>query len=72
MLLPTDQAGLNRDTETRAVINVDSNAYALYKQMRDSSMQTSVFEQRLNRVDSDIAEIKQMLQLLILNGKNNV
>lgn len=72
MLLPTDQAGLNRDLENSAIINVDKNAYETYKQIRQSKTQADVFEARLNKVDNDIEEIKQMLQFLISNGKNNV
>jgi hypothetical protein len=72
MLLPTDQIGLNRDCDSNAIINIDKNAFELYKQMRERNTKTIEFEQRLNKVDNDIAEIKQMLQLLILNGKNNV
>ena len=60
MLLPTDQIGLNRDCDSNAIINIDKNAFELYKQMRERNTKTIEFEQRLNKVDNDIAEIKQI------------
>jgi hypothetical protein len=61
----TDFEGLVKDPESGAVLNVDNSkleAYKKHKQFLVASMNNS---ERINKVENDIQEIKEMLSQLI-------
>lgn len=61
----TDFDGLVKDPESGAVLSVDNiklDAYKKRKQFVESNMKTS---ERINKVENDLQEIKEMLAQLI-------
>jgi|TARA_B100000035_G_scaffold313965_1_gene328950 predicted transcriptional regulator len=65
-LIPVkDQSGFFRDSETGAIINNDSNEYKSYMNNRDKLLSE---KERIDKLESDIGDIKRMLQQLT-NGQ---
>ena len=61
-LIPVkDQSGFFRDSETGAIINNDSNEYKSYMNNRDKLLSE---KERIDKLESDIGDIKRMLQQL--------
>ena len=65
----TEEKNLVRDTNSRAVINTDRNAYTMYKAKREQDKKANDLVQDVNRLKEDIHEIKQMLHSII-RGSN--
>ena len=59
------QPGLYRDSETGAIINNRSNEYQNYVNNRDKLLSE---KERIDKLESDIGDIKRMLQQLT-NGQ---
>jgi hypothetical protein len=58
----TDKPGYYRDMTSGAVINRDAKALELY---RLKKMKKAQMEERQNKIESEVAEIKEMLQSVI-------
>ena len=54
------QSGFFRDSETGAIINNNSNDYDTYVSNRDKLLSE---KERIDKLESDIGDIKRMLQL---------
>lgn len=59
-----DQRGLIRDTKTRAIINIRKDEYESKKIIRERKLQE---QKRLNILENDMKEIKELLQKLVNN-----
>lgn len=54
--------GLVRDLESNAVINNDKTAYQNYMQLKEQKLKE---KQRLDRLETEVSEIKSLLQKLV-------
>lgn len=54
--------GLVRDLESNAVINNDKTAYQNYIQLREQKLKE---KQRLDKLETEVGEIKSLLQKLV-------
>ena len=68
-IVATEEKHLVRDTNSRAVINTDRNAYTMYRAKREQDKKANDLVQDVNRLKEDIHEIKQMLHSII-RGSN--
>ena len=69
-LIPVqDSPGIFRDSETKAIINKNTNDYNLYvrcrKQMKTNEERIGDLEKKVDHLTGDIGDIKSMLQTLI-------
>lgn len=63
--IKTDVEGLVKDPRSGAVLNVDNKRLAAYKKQK-AFMQNSVQStERLDKVENDLAEIKDLLKQLL-------
>jgi len=64
-----DNPHLRRDPITKAIIDVDADAYARYCQQRTERQfarnKISQLEDRINKFETDISSIKTLLQQLL-------
>lgn len=64
-----DNPNLRRDAKTNAIVDVDSDAYKNYirnKQLRqEQQLKNTLFEERINNLESDISDIKRLLTQLV-------
>ena len=60
-----DHENLRRDKFSKAVINVDEHEYAAYLKKRQRSEQIDYLEQKVDNLQGDIKDIKQILQQLV-------
>lgn len=64
-----DHADLRRDTYSNAVIDVNTEAYTNYRKIKESRYQqlerVDSMENRINNMESDIADIKSLLIKLL-------
>lgn len=65
MYVKTDVEGLVKDTKSGAVLNVDHAKLAAYKKQKAFLEDRSKDGERLNRVENDLNEIKNLLQALL-------
>jgi K+/H+ antiporter YhaU regulatory subunit KhtT len=63
--LQTDVAGLVKDTKSQAVLNVDNKKLEAYRRQKQVMNQTVEQSQRLENVEQQISEIKQMFNILL-------
>lgn len=75
-LQKTPIPGLYRSPESNALINTDSNAlqaYKLkkqkYKEMESIKLSVDRNEDRINKLETDLSEIKDMLRQLLKNNE---
>jgi len=61
-----DAAGLHRDMGCGAILNTSSVDYDKYIKQRESMMSQ---KRRVDKLESDISEIKNMLQQLLSESK---
>jgi len=54
--------GFFRDTETQAIVNKNNLAYQSYVQNRDKLLSD---KERIDKLESEIGDIKSMIQILI-------
>lgn len=65
MLVKTDVEGLMKDSRSGAVLNVDNAKLSAYKKQKAFMEDRSRDADRLNRVENDLCEIKNLLQALL-------
>ena len=65
MYVKTDVEGLIKDTKSGAILNVDNAKLAAYKKQKAYMEDRSKDGERLNRVENDLNEIKNLLQALL-------
>lgn len=69
LLKVAENPGLRRDRSTNAVLDVDRDAYQRYKKLKQSKKEqqerVDVMENRINNMESDIADIKSLLIRLL-------
>lgn len=75
-LQKTPISGLYRSPESNALINTDSNAlqaYKLkkqkYKEMESLKLSVDRNEDKINKLETDLSEIKDMLRQLLKNNE---
>jgi len=61
----TDVEGLVKDTQSGAILNVDHAALNAYRKQKAALSNASDATKRLDRLENDMSEIKQMLQQLL-------
>lgn len=62
-----DSIGLHREMESGAILNTSSDDYNKYIKQRESMLSQ---KQRVDKLESDISEIKSMLNQLLLTSKS--
>jgi hypothetical protein len=65
MYVKTEVEGLVKDTESGAILNVDNARLAAYKKQKSFMADRTRDTERINKIENDINEIKQMLQSLV-------
>lgn len=65
MLVKTDAEGFVKDMTTGAVLNVDHNKLSAYKKQKAYMSEREKDSERLNRLEHDLTDIKNMLQSLL-------
>lgn len=65
MYVKTDVEGLVKDTKSGAILNVDSAKLVAYKKQKAYMEDRNKDGERLNRVENDLNEIKNLLQALL-------
>lgn len=65
MYLKTDVHGLVKDSNSGAVLNVDNRQLDAYKKQKYFMESKNKDTERLNRVENDLSQIKEMLQILL-------
>jgi|DEB0MinimDraft_10_1074344.scaffolds.fasta_scaffold328505_2 hypothetical protein len=61
----TEVIDFARDTSSGALINTNKSAFLAYKQQRQKVTRLDCFEEELEYVRSEIAEVKYLLQKLV-------
>jgi len=60
-----DHSNLARDRQTQAIIDIDDTAYQKYQLQKEERLNQKAkiqeFEQKLNRVESELTDIKSLL-----------
>lgn len=69
MLIKTEDSSFAKDSESGAFINIDDAGYQRFKAQRAAAKQTSDLCDRMNAVEGDLREIKNLL-LQVVNGRN--
>jgi hypothetical protein len=67
-LIKTNVPGFYKDPETNAIINTNDD-YMAYKSQRDKSKDYDNLKNKVNKMEGDISDIKNLL-LQLVNGKN--
>jgi hypothetical protein len=67
-LVKTNIPNFYKDSDTNAIINT-SDEYQIYKSKRDKFKQEQELKNKVDKMENDINDIKNML-LQIVNGKN--
>lgn len=68
MTLRTD---LKRDNDSNALLNVDNASLAAYRAARDRDNQINSYIDKVEKLNEDVTEIKNMLKALI-NGSKHI
>lgn len=63
--IKTEAEGLVRDPESGAVLNVDISKLEAYRKQKEYMQNAMKNNERINKVENDLNEIKQMLSQLI-------
>lgn len=72
MKIKTDADNFLRDKQSSALLNIDVNAFRIYRQQRESQTATASVRQDVDDLKKDVADIKDMLLILIKqNSKEN-
>lgn len=61
----TDVEGLVKDSNSGAILNVDNSKLEAYRKQKKFMEDRSKESDRLNRLENDLTEIKNMLQSLL-------
>lgn len=65
MYVKTDVDGLVKDTESGAILNVDNARLTAYKKQKAFMADRTKDTERINKIENDLNEIKQLLQTLV-------
>lgn len=65
MYVKTDVDGLVKDTDSGAILNVDNARLAAYKKQKAFMADRNKDAERINKIENDLNEIKQLLQSLV-------
>jgi hypothetical protein len=65
MIVKTNVEGLVKDTQSGAILNVDNAKLQAYKKQKAFMEERNKDGERLNRVENDLTEIKNLLQALL-------
>lgn len=63
--IKTNVEGFVLDSSTGAVLNVDNARLEAYRKQKQNAERANLANQRLDRVENDVKEIKEMLQQLL-------
>jgi hypothetical protein len=63
--IKTDVPGLVKDPRSGAILNVDAGKLAAYKKKKKCNSHVLLTADRLNKVEKDVGEIKELLKLLL-------
>jgi hypothetical protein len=63
--IKTEAEGLVRDPESGAVLNVDISKLEAYRKQKEYMQNSMKNNERINKVENDLNEIKQMLSQLL-------
>jgi uncharacterized protein Yka (UPF0111/DUF47 family) len=64
-MIKTNDVNFARDPETSALINTNNTAYSLYKQQREVANQNANLNKRVEKIESQIDDIKNLLTRLV-------
>jgi hypothetical protein len=67
--LQTDFDGLVKDPNSGAVLSVDDEALGAYKKRKNFFKAHLEDQKRIDRIEGDVTEIKQMLKQLLRDSK---
>jgi hypothetical protein len=65
MYIKTDVDGLVKDSNNGAILNVDNVKLEQYRKQKKSNEDRLRDRERINKIENDLSEIKQMLQSLV-------
>lgn len=65
MLIKTDVEGLVKDTESGAILNVNNDKLTAYRKQKMFMEERTKDSYRIQKVENDLSDIKQMLQELL-------
>lgn len=65
MLIKTDQPGYLKDTSSGAIINNDDEEYRKFQAAREASKKNKDLCKRINDVEGDLKEIKNLLLQIV-------
>ena len=65
MLVKTNVEGLMKDTKSGAILNVDNEKLQAYKKQKTFMEERKRDTERLNHIENDLSEIKNLLQALL-------
>jgi hypothetical protein len=68
-LVPTERYGLAKDLESGAILSVDNAKLDAYRLKKAAAERANRTAERLDSVESDVAEIKAMLRELLERTK---
>lgn len=63
--IKTDVEGLVKDPVSGAILNVDNSKLEAYRKQKQNAAKASEAHERIDKVEKDLTEIKQMLQQLL-------
>jgi hypothetical protein len=69
-LQKTEDARFARDKHSTAILNIDKAGYQQFKMERDRALQLQHAVEQVSVLQSEMRDIKQLLQQLV-NGKTN-
>lgn len=61
----TDVEGLVKDITSGAILNVDNAKLDAYRKAKQNASKADLANERLDKVENDLGDIKQMLQQLL-------
>jgi hypothetical protein len=61
----TDVEGLVKDPESGAILNISTDALEKYKKQKQNVLKVDLATQRLDKVENDLRDIKEMLHQLL-------
>ena len=64
-MIKTTDVNFVRDPETKAILNTNNTAYNLYKQQRNAALQSADINKRVEKIESQIDDIKNLLTKLV-------
>lgn len=72
-LIQTEVPGLFRDTQSGAIINKNISELNHYMAARDKAIEEQATKDKIESLENDISDIKQLLMQLVQgkNGNNN-